>query len=161
MTNQPRRILIQTHGQEEREEPHPAPVRKTSARTNPPPSGRCLPRCRRSFFPSSWARRHNPPSSRPTPSAGPRRDEMFRTWVKNLRSGQLFKLGESQLEQDFTTGLLHELGYCTQGQVLAAQPWSTQPKWSFPNAGTADVVLGRFETDAEGHLTPWSRWSAS
>src|SRR5674476_785109 len=40
-----------------------------------------------------------------------RAHEVFRTWIKNLRSGQLFKLGESQLEQDFTTGLLHELGY--------------------------------------------------
>jgi hypothetical protein len=78
---------------------------------------------------------------------------LFRDWVKNLRSGQLFKLSETQLEQDFTTSLLESLGYQTHGQVLPGQPWSMQPKWSFHNVGIADVALGRFAFDSGENLT--------
>src|SRR5450759_1984563 len=36
--------------------------------------------------------------------------ELFKKWVVNLRSGQLAQLNESQLEQDFNSGLLGRLG---------------------------------------------------
>jgi Eco57I restriction-modification methylase/TaqI-like C-terminal specificity domain len=77
----------------------------------------------------------------------------FRNWIKNYRSGQLATLGESQLEQDFTTGMLTTLGYQTQGQVLASSPWSVQTKWPFLNTGIADAALGTFAFGSDGKLT--------
>ena len=70
---------------------------------------------------------------------------VFIGWLHKLRSGQLSQLGEAQLEQDVTAGLMSSLGYQTQGQVDAGQAWTLQTKCSFPNAGIADFGLGRFE----------------
>jgi hypothetical protein len=75
---------------------------------------------------------------------------VFLQWIEKLRSGLLRDLGETQVEQDFTTQLLAALGYSTVGQTLPGQPWSMQPKWGFPNVGIADVVLGRFEHISQG-----------
>jgi type I restriction-modification system DNA methylase subunit len=79
--------------------------------------------------------------------------ELFKKWGANFRSGQLSQLNESQLEQDFNNGLLGALGYQTSSQVASGDAWSLQAKWSFPNAGIADVALGRFETERTGKLS--------
>jgi hypothetical protein len=72
---------------------------------------------------------------------------LFRTWIEKLEAGHLQSLNESQIEQDFTSLLLTSLGYTSHGQTLPGQPWSMEPKWSFPGCGNADVVLGAFQHD--------------
>jgi hypothetical protein len=74
---------------------------------------------------------------------------VFLPWIDKLRAGLLRDLSETQVEQDFTTGLLAALGYATVGQVLPGQPWSMQPKWTFPGGGIADVALGQFTHDTQ------------
>jgi hypothetical protein len=86
--------------------------------------------------------------------------EVFVSWVKKARSGELLQFGEQQLEQDLTTGMLPVLGFQTQGMVLTGQPWSAQPKWSFANAGIANAALGRFEVDPIASSRATSRSSS-
>lgn len=80
-------------------------------------------------------------------------------WIDRLRSGVLLNLSESQVEQDFTSGLLSALGYrsfvqgpAAEVDAAAAGPsaWSMQPKWHFPGTGYVDVALGRFQADDQG-----------
>ncbi len=77
----------------------------------------------------------------------------FRKWAKDLKQGVLQQLHETQVEQDFNHVLLRGLGYTTQSDVAADQPWTLTPKWNVPGSGEVDAALGTFRLDEAGHLS--------
>ena len=76
--------------------------------------------------------------------------EAFGDWAKRLRAGVIQGQNETQVEADFTSKLLHALGYRTSGDVAAGEPWSMTPKWAVPGNGICDVALGTFRPDGGG-----------
>jgi hypothetical protein len=77
----------------------------------------------------------------------------FKKWALDLKGGVLQQLHETQVEQDFNHVLLRSLGYTTQSDVAAGQPWTLTPKWNVPGSGEVDAALGRFRFDESGKLT--------
>ncbi|MGC8642388.1 MAG: hypothetical protein ACP5XB_21205, partial [Isosphaeraceae bacterium] len=77
----------------------------------------------------------------------------FRKWARDLKSGILQQLTETQVEQDFNHVLLRALGYTTQADVADGQPWTLTPKWPVPGSGEVDAALGKFQLDETGKLT--------
>jgi hypothetical protein len=77
----------------------------------------------------------------------------FKKWALDLKGGVLQQLHETQVEQDFNHVLLRGLGYTTQSDVAAGQPWTLTPKWNVPGSGEVDAALGRFRLDESGKLT--------
>jgi hypothetical protein len=75
----------------------------------------------------------------------------FVKWARDLKAGVLQQLNETQVEQDFNHVLLRALGYTTQSDVAAGQPWTLTPKW--PGPGEVDAALGKFRFDETGKLT--------
>jgi hypothetical protein len=76
----------------------------------------------------------------------------FQKWAKDLKSGVLQQLSETQVEQDFNHVLLRGLGYKTQADVPTGQAWSLTPKWPVPGSGEVDAALGKFRFDESGTL---------
>ena len=77
----------------------------------------------------------------------------FAKWARDLKAGVLQQLNETQVEQDFNHVLLRALGYTTQSDVAAGQPWTLTPKWPVPGSGEVDAALGKFRFDETGKLT--------
>jgi hypothetical protein len=78
---------------------------------------------------------------------------VFVKWARDLKAGVLQQLNETQVEQDFNHVLLRALGYTTQSDVAAGQPWTLTPKWPVPGSGEIDAALGKFRFDETGKLT--------
>jgi len=77
----------------------------------------------------------------------------FRKWAKDLKQGVLQQLHETQVEQDFNHVLLRGLGYTTQSDLAADQPWTLTPKWNVPGSGEVDAALRKFRLDESGCLS--------
>jgi hypothetical protein len=77
----------------------------------------------------------------------------FSKWARDLKAGVVQQLNETQVEQDFNHVLLRALGYTTQSDVAAGQPWTLTPKWPVPGSVEFDAALGKFRFDETGKLT--------
>ena len=63
-------------------------------------------------------------TSRSTPRSATWPTPISRNGVSDLKAGVLQQLNETQVEQDFNHVLLRALGYTTQSDVAAGQPWT-------------------------------------
>ena len=76
---------------------------------------------------------------------------VFVRWAEKLALGQLHGLTETQVEADFTGGLLAALGYVSAAG--STTEFTMLPKWAVPGVGSADAALGLFRFDPDGKPT--------